>query len=56
MLCNGHNPAGSVGTFFCYCLIDNQKNKAYIIIFINSGTAEAQQGLFKFFAQLYKAY
>jgi D-alanyl-D-alanine carboxypeptidase len=47
--------AGSDGTFFAYTLINRSEPKAYIIL-INNGSAQAQDGLFKFLKLLKKQY
>jgi len=43
--------AGSDGTFFSYTLIDTEFKKAYIIL-VNSGTLNAQEGVFKLIKEL----
>lgn len=47
--------SGSAGTFFCYTLIDRNKQLAYIII-ANSATQQAQQGIFKLLDKLREKY
>lgn len=47
--------SGSAGTFFCYTLIDKEKQLAYIII-ANSATQQTQKGIFKFLDMLKEKY
>lgn len=47
--------SGSAGTFFCYTLIDKNKQLAYIII-ANSATQQTQQGIFKLLDRLREKY
>jgi D-alanyl-D-alanine carboxypeptidase len=47
--------AGSTGTFYVYALNDIKTGISYIV-FMNTGTPKAQEGLFKWLAELKKLY
>lgn len=47
--------SGSAGTFFCYAVVDKHNKRAYVVL-INSGTEEAQKGLFELFGKLVETY